>query len=71
MDIYGGKGIQMGLNNYLVFLYMVFFVLIIVEGVNIFICNLMIFGQGVICCYFYVFEEMMVVVEFDFQIGLN
>lgn len=74
MDIYGGKGIIMGLNNYLGCFWQGVLIFIMVEGVNIFLCNLMIFGQGVICCYLYVFKEMelvqcedkdQVVCEFD------
>lgn len=40
-------------------------IFIIVEGVNILMCNMMIFGQGVMCCYFYVLEEIKVVVIDD------
>ena len=71
MDIHGGKGIQMGPNNYLASLYTALPVSITVEGANILTRNLMIFGQGATRCHPYVFEEMMAAAEPDFQTGLN
>lgn len=71
MDIHGGKGIQMGPNNYLASLYTALPVSITVEGANILTRNLMIFGQGATRCHPYVFEEMMAAAEPDFKTGLN
>lgn len=65
MDVIGGKGICMGLGNFLVCVYQQVFIVIMVEGVNILMCCFIIFGQGVICCYFYVLQELVVVVDED------
>ncbi|NVK54406.1 MAG: acyl-CoA dehydrogenase [Alteromonadaceae bacterium] len=70
MDISGGKGIQMGPNNYLASLYMAMPVSITVEGANILTRNLMIFGQGATRCHPYVFDEMVAAAEPDFDSGL-
>ena len=70
MDIHGGKGIQMGPNNYLASLYMAMPVSITVEGANILTRSLMIFGQGATRCHPYVFEEMVAAAEPDFKTGL-
>ena len=70
MDIHGGKGIQMGPNNYLASLYMAMPVSITVEGANILTRSLMIFGQGATRCHPYVFDEMVAAAEPDFKTGL-
>lgn len=71
MDIHGGKGIQMGPNNYLASLYMAMPVSITVEGANILTRSLMIFGQGATRCHPYVFDEMVAAAEPDFNKGLE
>lgn len=71
MDIHGGKGIQMGPNNYLASLYMALPVSITVEGANILTRSLMIFGQGATRCHPYVFDEMVAAAEPDFKTGLE
>lgn len=58
MDIHGGKGIMMGPNNYLAFLYQGSPIGITVEGANILTRNLIIFGQGAIRSHPYVRQEI-------------
>jgi acyl-CoA dehydrogenase len=70
MDIHGGKGICLGPNNYLGRGYQSSPIGITVEGANILTRSLIIFGQGVIRCHPYVFNEMESIrnndlVEFD------
>jgi acyl-CoA dehydrogenase len=57
MDIHAGKGICLGPNNYLGRGYQNAPIGITVEGANILIRNLIIFGQGAIRCHPYVFRE--------------
>jgi len=58
MDIQGGKGICLGPNNYLGRGYQSVPIAITVEGANILIRSLMIFGQGAIRCHPFVLKEM-------------
>lgn len=58
MDVHGGRGIQQGPRNYLASAYQAAPVAITVEGANILVRNLMIFGQGAIRCHPYVLKEM-------------
>src|SRR5688572_9828163 len=58
MDIHGGKGICLGLNNWLGRGYQIAPVAITVEGANILTRTLIIFGQGAIRCHPYVLREM-------------
>lgn len=58
MDLHGGKGIQLGPNNYLGRGYQSVPVAITVEGANILTRSLMIFGQGAIRCHPWVLKEM-------------
>ena len=71
MDIHGGKGIQMGPNNYLASLYMAMPVSITVEGANILTRNLMIFGQGATRCHPYVFDELIAAANPDQEQALS
>jgi len=58
MDVHGGRSIQQGPRNYLASAYQAAPVAITVEGANILVRNLMIFGQGAIRCHPYVLKEM-------------
>lgn len=58
MDVHGGKGIIMGLNNYLGRSWQGAPIFITVEGANILSRNLMIFGRGAIRCHPFVLKEM-------------
>jgi len=71
LDIHGGKGIQLGPNNYLGHAYMGMPISITVEGANILTRNLMIFGQGATRCHPYVLKEMAAAGEPDLDKGLQ
>jgi hypothetical protein len=71
LDIHGGKGIQLGPNNYLGHAYMGMPISITVEGANILTRNLMIFGQGATRCHPYVLKEMAAAGDADFDKGLQ
>lgn len=58
MDIYGGKGICLGPNNYIGRGYQSSPIAITVEGANILTRNMIIFGQGIIRCHPYMLAEM-------------
>ncbi len=58
MDIHGGKGVQLGPNNYAGRGWQTSPIAITVEGANIMTRSLMIFGQGAIRCHPYVLREM-------------
>jgi acyl-CoA dehydrogenase len=58
MDVFAGRGVQMGPRNPLATGYRAIPIGITVEGANILTRNLMIFGQGGIRCHEYVFAEM-------------
>lgn len=67
MDVHGGKGICLGPKNYLGRSYQSIPISITVEGANILTRSLIIFGQGVIRCHPYVFQEMESVRKNDLQ----
>ncbi len=58
MDVHGGKGVQLGPNNYAGRSYQTAPIAITVEGANIMTRSLMIFGQGAIRCHPHVLKEM-------------
>ncbi len=58
MDVHGGKGVQLGPNNYLGRGWQAAPISITVEGANIMTRSLMIFGQGAIRCHPWVLKEM-------------
>ncbi|HEY9880924.1 MAG TPA: acyl-CoA dehydrogenase domain-containing protein, partial [Leptolyngbyaceae cyanobacterium] len=58
MDILGGSGICRGPRNLLANIYTATPISITVEGANILTRTLMIFGQGVIRCHPYLYEEI-------------
>ena len=65
MDVFGGRGIQMGPRNPLVLSYQAVPVGITVEGANIVTRSLMIFGQGAMRCHPYLFDEFQILAEPD------
>ncbi|MBF2026551.1 MAG: acyl-CoA dehydrogenase [Oscillatoriales cyanobacterium C42_A2020_001] len=70
MDILGGAGICRGPRNLLANIYTATPISITVEGANILTRTLMIFGQGVIRCHPYIYQEIQALsennlVEFD------
>lgn len=67
MDIHGGKAIMMGPKNYLGHGYMGMPVGITVEGANILMRNMVIFGQGVIRCHPYLLDEMKAIQNEDYD----
>jgi acyl-CoA dehydrogenase len=65
MDIHGGKGVQLGPNNYLGRGWQAAPISITVEGANIMTRSLMIFGQGAIRCHPWVLKEMQAAMDPD------
>ncbi|HEY3699831.1 MAG TPA: acyl-CoA dehydrogenase, partial [Spongiibacteraceae bacterium] len=65
MDVLSGRGIQMGPRNPLVIAYQSVPVGITVEGANIMTRSLIIFGQGVMRCHPYLFEEFELLAQPD------
>ena len=65
MDIHGGKAVMMGPKNYVVGGYQSAPIAITVEGANILTRNLIIFGQGAMCCHPYLLAEMEAVQKGD------
>lgn len=65
MDIQGGSGICLGPKNYLGRLYQVIPVCITVEGANILTRTMMIFGQGIVRCHPFIYQEMQVLHQPD------
>lgn len=58
MDIHGGRGIQLGPQNYLGLYYIAQPISITVEGANILTRNLIIFGQGALRCHPFIRQEV-------------
>ena len=67
MDIMGGAGICRGERNLLANIYTAIPISITVEGANILTRTMMIFGQGVIRCHPYVYEEIEALERGDIQ----
>jgi acyl-CoA dehydrogenase len=65
MDILGGSGICRGPRNLLANFYTAMPIPITVEGSNILTRSLMIFGQGVIRCHPYLYEEVQAIERKD------
>lgn len=70
MDIHGGRAIQQGPRNYLAFPYQAIPIGITVEGANILMRSLVIYGQGAIRCHPFIYKEMQTV-EMDEKEGLK
>jgi acyl-CoA dehydrogenase len=58
MDIFGGRGIQLGPRNFQALAYQATPIAITVEGANILTRSLMIFGQGALRCHPFLYDEM-------------
>ncbi|MDJ0675897.1 MAG: acyl-CoA dehydrogenase [Calothrix sp. MO_167.B42] len=67
MDIMGGAGICRGERNLLANIYTAIPISITVEGANILTRTMMIFGQGVIRCHPYVYQEIEALERGDIQ----
>jgi acyl-CoA dehydrogenase len=71
MDLHGGKAIMWGPNNYLAAPYLGVPISITVEGANIMMRSLMIFGQGSLRCHRYLLAEMDALKRRDKRQGLR
>ncbi len=71
MDVVGGRAIQQGPRNFLVYSYHSVPVAITVEGANILTRSLMIFGQGAMRCHPYLFNEMQSMQDEDQARGIQ
>ncbi len=71
MDIVGGRAIQQGPRNFLVYSYHSVPVAITVEGANILTRSLMIFGQGAMRCHPFLFNEMQAMQDEDQDRGIK
>lgn len=71
MDVVGGRAIQQGPRNFLVYSYHSVPVAITVEGANILTRSLMIFGQGAMRCHPYLFNEMQSMQDEDQARGIK
>lgn len=71
MDIVGGRAIQQGPRNFLVYSYHSVPVAITVEGANILTRSLMIFGQGAMRCHPFLFQEMQAMQDEDQARGIR
>ena len=69
MDLHGGKAICLGPKNYIGRAYQALPIAITVEGANILTRNMIIFGQGIIRCHPYIFQEMEAAHHEDKQAG--
>jgi acyl-CoA dehydrogenase len=65
MDILGGAGICRGPRNLLANIYTAMPIPITVEGANILTRTMMIFGQGIIRCHPYIYQEISALEQFD------
>lgn len=65
MDILGGSGICRGQRNLLANIYIATPIPITVEGANILTRTMMIFGQGVIRCHPYLYQEVQAIYDQD------
>lgn len=71
MDIVGGRAIQQGPRNFLIYSYHSVPVAITVEGANILTRSLMIFGQGAMRCHPFLFQEMQAMQDEDQERGIK
>jgi acyl-CoA dehydrogenase len=71
MDVLGGRAIQMGPRNFLIYPYLAIPVAITVEGANILTRSLMIFGQGAMRCHPYLYDELQAMQGDDQKQGLE
>ena len=71
MDVHGGRGICLGPSNYLASVYQSMPISITVEGANILVRSLIIFGQGAMRCHPYLVTEMNAASNPDLKSGLE
>jgi acyl-CoA dehydrogenase len=71
IDIHGGKGVQLGPNNYAGRGWQTVPISITVEGANIMTRSLMIFGQGAIRCHPHVLKELQAAQIADYATRLR
>ena len=71
MDVVGGRAIQQGPRNFLIYSYHSVPVAITVEGANILTRSLIIFGQGAMRCHPYLFDEMQSMQDEDQERGIK
>lgn len=65
MDVYGGKAIMLGPRNLINIHYQSAPITITIEGANILMRNLVIFGQGVLRCHPYLRQELKAIKELE------
>lgn len=71
MDVHGGRGICLGPSNYLGRMYQSMPISITVEGANILVRSLIIFGQGAMRCHPYLVAELNAASNSDREAGLK
>ncbi len=71
MDIHGGRGICLGPSNYLGRIYQSVPISITVEGANILVRSLIIFGQGALRCHPFLMAEINAASNPDQKAGLE
>ena len=71
MDVHGGRGICLGPVNYLGRIYQSMPISITVEGANILVRSLIIFGQGAMRCHPYLMTEINAASNPDQEAGLK
>ena len=71
MDVHGGRGICLGPSNYLAQIYQSMPIGITVEGANILVRSLIIFGQGAMRCHPHLMAEINAASNPDQEAGLR
>ena len=71
MDVHGGRGICLGPSNYLAQIYQSMPMSITVEGSNILVRSLIIFGQGAMRCHPHLMAEINAASDPDQEAGLR
>ncbi len=71
MDVHGGRGICLGPSNYLAQIYQSMPMSVTVEGANILVRSLIIFGQGAMRCHPYLMAEIHAATDPDEEAGLR
>lgn len=71
MDVHGGRGICLGPSNYLAQIYQSMPMSVTVEGANILVRSLIIFGQGAMRCHPYLMAEINSATDPDEEAGLK
>ncbi len=71
MDVHGGRGICLGPSNYLAQIYQSMPMSVTVEGANILVRSLIIFGQGAMRCHPYLMAEINAATDPEEEAGLR